>query len=67
MPRNGAARYHDLAAFKELRRRNGLDDGPIRTNTKEDYFRVFGPQWRPLNPIELPIKPPVQEDPMDMS
>ena len=38
-PRTGIP-YHDLAAFKELRRRNGLSDGPLRTNTVKDYELV---------------------------
>ena len=38
-PRTGLP-YHDLAAFKELRRRNGLSDGPLRTNTVKDYELV---------------------------
>ena len=63
-PRTGLP-YHDLAAFKELRRRNGLSDGPLRTNTVKDYELVDADDRinrEKRHPAELPQRPPVEED-----
>ena len=57
--------YHDLAAFKELRRRNGLSDGPLRTNTLKDYELVDADpriNREKRHPAELPQRPPVEDD-----
>lgn len=56
-PRTGLL-YHDLAAFKELRRRHNLPS-LLRTNTLVDYALVEDQRTE----LELPVKPPVLEPP----
>ena len=62
-PRTGLP-YFDGAAFKELRRRHGLGDGPLRTNTPDEIAKYGDPRSQ----LDLPMKGPCvyeDDDPMD--
>ena len=60
-PRTGLP-YANAAAFKELRRRHGLGDGPLRTNTLADVEPFLDPRTE----LDLPVKAPVVDDNPDM-
>jgi len=57
-PRTGLL-YHDLAAFKELRKRHNLPT-TIRTNTLADCADFEDPR----SELDLPLRPPVAEAPL---